>query len=95
MLFENVQVFNCRSETRSAFRIPFSNNWPVVASVVGAQAVHVGAAFVPGICDVLQMHPISIWLWLALVPIALSLLLVMELFKLVWPRFGGSARRIR
>jgi hypothetical protein len=32
----------------------------------------------------LEMHPISVELWLALVPIALSLLLVMELFKLVW-----------
>ena len=93
VLFENVQVFNCRSETRSAFRIPFSNNWPVVISVVGAQAVHIGAAFVPGLRDVLEMHPISVELWLALVPIALSLLLVMELFKLVWRGIsaGGAA----
>ncbi len=90
VLFENVQVFNCRSETRSAFRIPFSNNWPVVISVVGAQAVHIGAAFVPGISDVLQMHPISVELWLALVPIALSLLLVMEFFKLAWRGYAGT-----
>ncbi len=94
VVFENVQVFNCRSETRSAFRIPFSNNWPVVASVFGAQAVHIGAAFVPGISDVLAMHPISIALWLALLPIALSLLVVMELFKLVWRRwFSAPADR--
>ncbi len=91
VLFENVQVFNCRSETRSAFRIPFSNNWPVIVSVVGAQAVQIGAAFVPGLRDVLEMHPISVELWLALVPISLSLLLVMELFKLVW----GSSERGR
>lgn len=88
--FENVHVFNCRSETRSAFRVPFSNNWPVVASVVGAQAVHVSAAYVPGLSDVLEMQPISLVLWLAIVPIALTLLLAMELFKL----FGrGMARR--
>jgi magnesium-transporting ATPase (P-type) len=93
VLFENVQVFNCRSETRSAFRIPFSNNWPVVISVVGAQAVHIGAAFVPGISDVLQMHPISVELWLALVPIALSLLLVMELFKLAWRGYAGTGAK--
>jgi len=90
VLFENVQVFNCRSETRSAFLIPFSRNWPVVISVMGAQAVHIGAAFVPGISDVLEMHPISIQLWLALVPIALSLLVVMELFKLVWRGMSGG-----
>jgi magnesium-transporting ATPase (P-type) len=84
VIFENVQVFNCRSETRSAFRIPFAANWPVVVAVFGAQAVQIGAAYVPGINDVLEIHPISVELWLALVPIALSLLLVMELFKLLW-----------
>jgi hypothetical protein len=36
------------------------------------------------------MQPISVWLWLALVPIALSLLPVMELFKIVWRRVGAS-----
>jgi magnesium-transporting ATPase (P-type) len=84
--FENVQVFNCRSETRSAFRIAFSSNWPVIGAVAGAQAVHVAAAYIPGLSDVLEMRPISIGLWLTLVPIALTLLLVMELFKLVWRR---------
>ncbi len=97
--FENVHVFNCRSETRSAFRIPFSNNWPVVAAVFGAQAVHVSAAFVPGLRDVLQMQPISVSLWLTLIPIALTLLIVMELFKLAVARNGGvpalPARRNR
>ncbi len=88
--FENVQVFNCRSETRSALRIPFSNNWPVVAAVIGAQLMHIGAAFTPGLSDVLRMQPISVGMWLSLVPIALSLLVVMELFKLAMraqPRF--------
>jgi magnesium-transporting ATPase (P-type) len=37
VLFENVHVFNCRSETRSVFRIPLSNNWPLIAAVIGAQ----------------------------------------------------------
>ena len=81
VLFENVHVFNCRSETRSVFRIPLSNNWPLIAAVVGAQAVHIGAAFVPGLRDVLQIEPITVQMWLLLVPIAASVLLVMELDK--------------
>jgi magnesium-transporting ATPase (P-type) len=88
--FENVQVFNCRSETRSAFRILFKNNWPLVAAVCGAQCIHVGAAFVPGLRDVLQMRPISVELWATLVPIALSLLLVMEIFKIARRRIGAG-----
>jgi Ca2+-transporting ATPase len=80
-LFENVHVFNCRSESSSAFRIPFSNNWPLIAAVLGAQAVHVGAAFVPGLRDVLQIEPISVAMWSMLVPVAISVLAVMELDK--------------
>jgi magnesium-transporting ATPase (P-type) len=82
--FENVHVFNCRSETRSAFRIPLSSNWPVIFAVAGAQTIHIAAAFVPGLSGVLEMQPVSVLSWLSLVPIALSLLLVMELFKLFW-----------
>jgi hypothetical protein len=81
VLFENVHVFNCRSENSSAFRIPFSNNWPLIAAVLGAQAVHVGAAFVPGLRDVLQIEPISVAMWSMLLPVAVSVLVVMELDK--------------
>jgi magnesium-transporting ATPase (P-type) len=81
VLFENVHVFNCRSETRSVFRIPLSNNWPLIAAVVGAQTLHVSAAFVPGLRGVLQIEPISVAMWLTLVPVAISVLAVMELDK--------------
>ena len=81
VMFENVHVFNCRSETRSVFRIPPNSNWPLMAAVIGAQAVHIGAAFVPGLRDVLQIEPITLQMWLLLVPIAASVLLVMELDK--------------
>ncbi|QFU16647.1 cation-translocating P-type ATPase [Microvirga thermotolerans] len=79
--FENVHVFNCRSEHRSAFRIPLRDNWPLLVAVAGAQAVHIGAAFLPGLRDVLAIRPISVEMWLLLVPIAGSVLLVMEADK--------------
>ncbi len=79
--FENVHVFNCRSETRSAFRIPLANNWPVVVAVIGAQLVHIAAAFIPGLRDVLQIAPISPALWALLAGLALSVLAVMEADK--------------
>jgi magnesium-transporting ATPase (P-type) len=81
VLFENVHVFNCRSETRSAFQLPFSNNWPLMAAVISAQAGHIGAAFVPGLREVLQVEPITFKMWLLLVPIAASVLVIMEIDK--------------
>jgi magnesium-transporting ATPase (P-type) len=79
--FENAHVFNCRSETRSVFRIPFSNNWPLIAAVALAQGVHVSAAFIPGLRDVLQIAPISPRLWLALLGVAASVIILMEIDK--------------
>lgn len=89
--FENVHVFNCRSETRSAFRIPLSANRPVIAAVVFAQSVHVGAAFVPGLGGVLEIAPIDPLLWLCLAGLALSVLAAMEVFKrFAVPRLAAS-----
>jgi magnesium-transporting ATPase (P-type) len=79
--FENVHLFNCRSETRSAFRVPLANNWPVVAAVFGAQALHIAAGYIPGLRGTLEVQPISLETWLLLVPTALSVLLVMEIDK--------------
>jgi magnesium-transporting ATPase (P-type) len=83
ILFENVHVFNCRSERRSAFRIPLRNNWTLMAAVAGAQALHISAAFIPGLRETLEVEPISLTTWLVLVPIAASVLLVMEIDKLL------------
>jgi calcium-translocating P-type ATPase len=92
--FENVHVFNCRSETRSAFQSPLANNWPLIAAVIGAQAVHIGAAFTPGLRDVLQIAPISLEAWLTLIPMAASLLLVMELDKMLRRRIPTAVQSV-
>ncbi|MEA3640592.1 MAG: cation-translocating P-type ATPase C-terminal domain-containing protein [Lamprobacter sp.] len=81
VLFENVHIFNCRSEERSAFRIPLRANLLLIGTVIAAQAVHILAMYLPGLSDVLEVAPVPLWEWAALLGIAVSLLLVMELFK--------------
>ena len=90
---ENAHVFNCRSETRSALAVPLSHNWPVVASVFTAQAIHIGAAFAPGLGDALQIAPIAPAVWALLAFAALSVLLVMEADKALRARGWPSSRR--
>ena len=84
--FENVQVFNSRSETLSAFRVPLRNNRFVVLAVVAAQAVHVAAMHLPGLSATLDVAPVDVWRWLAVAGSALSLLAVVELYKWLRPR---------
>jgi len=81
VLFENVHVFNCRSEVRSVFQHnPLLNPVLLIGTVV-AQLVHIGAMYTPWISDVLRIQPISLEQWLELLGLALSVLIAMELHK--------------
>jgi len=81
VLFENVHVFNCRSEVRSVFQHnPLLNPVLLIGTAV-AQLVHIGAMYTPWISDVLRIQPISLEQWLELLGLALSVLVAMELHK--------------
>lgn len=81
VFFENVHVFNCRSETRSVLRVPIGANPFLVVAVVATQSVHIGAMYVPSLNAVLGIGPVSVETWFSVAPIALSLVLVMEADK--------------
>lgn len=83
VLLQNFHVLNCRSETRSIFSIPISNNKLIVVGVLLAQGVHILAAYIPGLNSTLQLEPVRLNEWLVLLGLACSIVLVMELFKLI------------
>ena len=81
VLFENVHVFNCRSETLSIFRHnPLRNKLLLVGTMI-AQAVHLAAMYTPWLREVLGVEPVSFQQWLGLLALALSIMVVMELHK--------------
>ena len=86
VLFENVQVFNSRSETLSAFRHNPMRNPLLLFGTLAAQGVHIAAMYTPWISDVLQIQPVSLEHWAELLLIALSLLVIMELQKWFYAR---------
>jgi P-type Ca2+ transporter type 2C len=88
VLFENAHVMNCRSETESVFRVPPSRNWLLIAAIVVAQVVHLAAMFVPGLREVLDVEPVSLRGWLELLPVALSIIVLMEVYKWFLRRRG-------
>ncbi len=81
VLFENVHAFNSRSESRSVLYHNPLNNPLLLYGTLIAQAVHIAAMYTPGLSTVLGMQPVSLAQWLQLLPVALLLLLVMELHK--------------
>ena len=93
VLFENVHVLNSRSETRSMFRHSLLRNPLLIVAIVGAQAIHIGAMYTPGLRDILQVEPVTAKLWLQLTGVALTLILVDELHKWWWQRRRGPVGR--
>jgi Ca2+-transporting ATPase len=81
VLFENVQAFNSRSETRSVLRHDPLRNKLLLFGTIAAQLVHIGAMYTPGLRDVLGVQPVSFAQWAALLALALTLLLAMEAAK--------------
>ena len=81
VLFENVHVFNSRSETRSVFRHNPLRNGLLLASVIAAQILHIGAMYTPGLSGILQITPVSFQYWLDFFMLSLTLLAVSEIYK--------------
>ncbi len=86
VLLQNFHVLNCRSETKSLFKLPIKDNYVLLAGIVLAQLAHIAASYTPVLNTILQLEPIKFSEWILLLPTALSIIVVMELFKLVWRR---------
>jgi P-type Ca2+ transporter type 2C len=91
VLFENIHVFNSRSETRSVFRQSLWSNRILLIGTLAAQGVHIAAMYTPWLSDVLRIQPISFSHWLELLAMATTVLIVMELHKGV-NKWLGKAR---
>jgi magnesium-transporting ATPase (P-type) len=95
VLFENVHVFNVRSEQRSAFSVPLDRNWPLLFAVLAAQLLQFLAPYVPGLNSLLGIEPLPLSVWVGLALIALSVLPVMECYKLFRRRLPFDADQSR
>jgi magnesium-transporting ATPase (P-type) len=87
VLFENIHVFNSRSETRSVFKHSLLNNPVLIIGTLASQSIHIIAMYIPGLNTVLGIQPISFQQWLSYLGLALSVLLVMEVHKWLRNKF--------
>lgn len=97
VLFENVMIGNCRSETKSAFSMSPLRNPFLLAGTVGAQLLHIGAMYIPFFQSTLGVAPVSLSNWFRLFFMALSVLVVIEIYKFLrgklWPSHPAMGPR--
>jgi Ca2+-transporting ATPase len=83
VLFQMFHVGNCRSDYVSAFkRSPFSNPFLFIATA-SALLIHVGALYFAPTQLVLRVEPIGIEAWARIVVVASTIILAIEIHKLV------------
>lgn len=90
VLFENVQAFNCRSETQSLFRRGIMGNKLLFLGVIAAQGIHIAAMYIPSLSIVLNISPVSISEWALMLLLASSLFFAVELQKILF-----SCKKVR
>lgn len=87
VFIQNIHVFNCRSESRSAFSVPLSGNWFIVVGIFCTLLLQIAAMEIPLFSQLLQTVSIPLWAIVWLFIIALSILVIMELYKNISSRF--------
>jgi magnesium-transporting ATPase (P-type) len=89
VLFENVHIGNCRSETASLFKLSPLRSPILLTGVIIAFLVHLGSMYLPPAQALLKIAPVSIEIWVVLIGLALTVAVAMELHKLTWRwRYG-------
>jgi len=75
ILFELILVFNCRSENKTVFEMPFFGNKLLVLAVAGSFLVHLIVMYVPFLADALKIVPLN-GEWLVVILLSLPALIV-------------------
>jgi len=78
VLFENVHVFNSRTEVNFLYKMKYKNSMALITMVIFTQFLHIACMYIPFMQNVLSVQPVSFNTWLVLAVIALGLVLVME-----------------
>jgi magnesium-transporting ATPase (P-type) len=83
VFIQNVHVFNCRSERRSAFSVPITKNKVMLFGIAGTILLQIIVMEVPFLSKILQTVSIPPLQILGLFGISLIILVVMEFYKQV------------
>jgi len=83
VVFQIFHVFNCRSEELSVFsESPLSNKFLLIGTFLSL-AIHIGAMYFPPTQFVLRLEPLTLETWSHLTMIAISVVVVVEIDKLI------------
>jgi Ca2+-transporting ATPase len=83
VMFQSFQAWNSRSERESIFRIGLFSNPLLLFAVVAALAAQLAVLYVPLLQSVFQTVPLAAYEWVRILAISWTVVLVVELDKLI------------
>ena len=90
VVFQAFHLGSSRSERRSVLSVPLTSNRFLLVAQAGALGTHVAALHLPWTQAILRVEPIGAGAWWRLTAIATSVLVVVELDKLLRRRFSAK-----
>lgn len=81
VFMQNLHVLNCRSETKSIFKIPFKNNPLIIIGTISVLTLQFFVIESPTLSSVLKITTLPVNHVVLMFVLALPILLVMEVFK--------------
>jgi len=86
VLFENVHVFNSRTEYNYLHKIGYKSSALLIILVIFTQILHIACMHIPFMQNVLSTQPVSFEIWIELALVAVGLMIVMEIDKWIMKR---------
>ena len=83
VFIQNIHVFNCRSESKSAFSVPLKNNKLILFGVIASVLLQIIVMEVPFLANLLQTKSIPIIHLVLLFTVATSILIIVEIYKYI------------
>ena len=90
VFIQNIHLFNCRSEKKSAFSIRFFSNKLVPFVFIGSILLQILVSEIPVFSEILKISPVPAAHLLILFLIALSVLALVEIYKLATKKSQGD-----
>ncbi|AMV33648.1 putative cation-transporting ATPase F [Pirellula sp. SH-Sr6A] len=91
VLFQNIHIGNCRSETKSGLRQSPLKTPFLFAGAIGALGIHIFAMHFPPLQAVLRIEPVSWQVWGAMFALSLTAFVTIEIHKWTWwLRYGDE-----
>ena len=82
VFIQNIHTFNCRSESKSLFKIPFKNNYVIYIGIGLTLTIQLLVSNIPYLSHLLHLEAVSLNVILLDFVCAISIILLMEIFKI-------------